>query len=53
MSSEWVFVPSALEAVQLVIKVLIIDMELVWIDANNGTCIWRMSLDSLHKRRKM
>ena len=39
MSSERVFVPSALVAVQLVIKVRIIDMELVWIDANDGTCI--------------
>lgn len=51
MSSEWVFVPSALVAVQLVIKVRIIYMELVWTDANDGTWIWKISLDSLHKRR--
>ena len=44
MSSERIFVPSALEAVQFVVKVLIIDMELVWVDANDGTCIWRITL---------
>ena len=38
MSSVWIFVPSALEAVQFVIKVLIINMELVWVDSNDGTC---------------
>ena len=52
MSSERIFVPSALEVVQLVVKVLIINVELVWIDANDGTYIWRMSLDSLYKRRR-
>lgn len=52
MSSVWIFVPCALEVVQFVVKFRIIDMELVWIDANDGTCIWRMSLDSCDKRRE-
>ena len=46
MSGEWIFVPRALEAVQFVIEVAIINVEFVWIDTNDGTCIWRMSLYS-------
>ena len=52
MSSERIFVPCALEVVQFVVKFRIIDMELVWIDANDGTCVQRMSLGLLHKRRE-
>ena len=49
MSGEWIFIPCALEAVQFVIEVFIINVDFVWADTNYGTCIWRMSLCSLHK----
>ncbi len=52
MSGEWIFVPRALEAVQFVIEVAIINVEFVWVDANDGTCVWRMSLVSLYTLRE-
>ena len=52
MSGEWIFIPRALEAIQFVIKVAIVNVEFVWVDANDGTCIWRMSLFSLHNPRE-
>ena len=49
MSGVWIFIPRALEAVQFVIEVAIIDVEFVRVNTNDGTCIWRMSLHDLHE----
>lgn len=49
MSGVWIFIPRALEAVQFVIEVAIIDVEFVRVDTNDGTCIWRISLHDLHE----
>ena len=47
MGGEWIFVPGALEVVQFVIEVAIINVDFVRVDTNDGTCIWRISLHSL------
>ena len=39
MGGEWIFVPRALEIVQFVIEVAIIDVDFVRVDTNDGTCI--------------
>ena len=39
MGGEWIFVPRALEVVQFVIEVAIIDVDFVRVDTNDGTCI--------------
>ena len=37
MSSEWIFVPSSLKTIQLIIEVIVVDVDFMGTDSNDGT----------------